>query len=176
MSPSIPDQPNRERRRFERHVYVVEFDNGRIKVGQTSDPDKRLSEHRGMAHQFGSDITRFWVSQAHTGFALNEESLIRYCRNHGTSSSGREYFADLDFYQVAAYAESLPFETLTDEEVAEKTASSGPSDRERRAAQLDAFERRTPQRSVASLTDDEMARIRAAFGGGLAVWPRDGAE
>jgi len=57
------------------HVYVLAFDNGTVKVGQTQNASQRMSTHKSTARGFGLTVTGEWVSPLHTGWRANEDAL-----------------------------------------------------------------------------------------------------
>jgi len=130
LNPSIPDQSgevvklDRLRRDIERHVYVIEFSSGTIKVGQTRSPQKRIDQHSKAAAAHGHTVRRNWISGPHAEFEANERALIAFCAARWEASSGREYFARASFELIAEYAQALPFHRFTVEEL-ERVAADG---------------------------------------------------
>jgi hypothetical protein len=88
------------------YIYVVLFETGVVKVGQTIDPASRIATHRRDAWTFNVAITDAWISGPHQGHLANETALIAFT----LTLSGRvrrEYFHGADFAAVLAYAEDL---------------------------------------------------------------------
>jgi hypothetical protein len=117
--PTWEHLPRQNRNSRDRHVYVIEFDLGSVKPGQTSDPRSRMRQHWEDAARFGGRITRWWMSPAHSAWADNEAVLLNTAREHGRWLIG-EYFADLDYSVLHNMAMTLdytpsPATPLTDE-------------------------------------------------------------
>ncbi|MBE8523101.1 hypothetical protein ILP97_37375 [Amycolatopsis sp. H6(2020)] len=92
------------------YVYAVEFSNGWIKIGETNNAKRRITnEHYTDAAKFGITITRSWVSPLHHGRKANEDALIAYCEQHGQRTAGRERFTGVAFADLQAHAESLEY-------------------------------------------------------------------
>lgn len=89
-------------------VYVVGFSNGRVKVGYTETPMRRLTEHRADARRFGIDVVDVWVSPEHWGARLNERLLIRGCSEIASEGMG-EYFS-MSFSTAVEIASALDFD------------------------------------------------------------------
>lgn len=107
--------------RFGGYVYVIEFDNGTIKVGCTSNPQSRVSAHVRSAASFGIVLTRQWVSPLHEGHQETEKQLISLAEQFGSVSGGTEYFTGVDFTKLIERAEKLSFPSV-DTEAAEYRA------------------------------------------------------
>lgn len=159
-----------------RHVYALQFGSGVVKVGQTGSPNTRIAQHAQTAQAHGQNISRTWVSPAHMNWQANEQHLISFCAERWECAAGREYFAQADFDQVAAFAQGLVFVAPTpeDEESAEASALS---DSELRAMLLDREEEVGAglRRPWSELSQDEQDAIAAMFGGGLLI-PRSPVE
>ncbi|WP_284740254.1 hypothetical protein [Amycolatopsis sp. RTGN1] len=95
------------------YVYAVEFSNRWIKIGETNNAKRRITnEHCTDAAKFGITITRSWVSPLHHERKVSEEALIAYCEQHGQRTAGRERFAGVDFADLQAHAESLDYRAV----------------------------------------------------------------
>jgi predicted transcriptional regulator len=57
-------------------LYAIEFSDGTVKVGRSSDPDSRLSAHRSAAAGFGLSETRRWVSVEIAGVVPLELAVL----------------------------------------------------------------------------------------------------
>lgn len=89
----------------DRHVYVIEFSSGVIKVGQTRDLARREMDHEQGAQNHGHFIVRSWATDAHADWKANEQALIDFCTaRFGSPIRGREYFAGTDFGAVVEFA------------------------------------------------------------------------
>ncbi len=92
----------------EGYVYVIRFDTGVVKVGQTLNPGNRLPDHRADAAAFGVTVTDFWISPSHINFRDNETRLINACVQVSRRSRV-EYFHNLAFDQAVGFATELTF-------------------------------------------------------------------
>jgi len=89
------------------HIYVVEFDQGTIKVGTSVDPKARLRSHAGLAAFFQISIARRWISLPHANAQANEKALIHWCTERAQVVGGREWFGGLAFDEVVAHGRKL---------------------------------------------------------------------
>jgi hypothetical protein len=94
---------------LEAHIYVLGFESGLVKVGYSASPDKRIALHERHGAAYGNPLAQSWRSGPHVGAFQNEALLIKFCAEHATVSSGREYFTDIAFDEVRAYATTLQF-------------------------------------------------------------------
>lgn len=76
------------------YLYVIEFQNGTIKVGRASDAMRRVAQHKATGAALGVPITRTWVSPAHENSEDTEKRLLEQLPE---SQFGREWFRDIDF-------------------------------------------------------------------------------
>jgi len=81
-------------------LYVVEFDQGTIKIGFSASPDLRMQFFAAHGSVFRIRVLRHWVSEPHTGAALNEKTLINWCKKRALEVSGKEWFYGLEFDEV----------------------------------------------------------------------------
>ena len=94
------------------HVYVLAFDNGTVKVGQTQNATQRLNSHKSAARGFGLTVTDEWVSPPHVGYRANEDALKAIAVNLGGTPTSQEYFNGVDWATVVEKAEvELTFAT-----------------------------------------------------------------
>lgn len=89
------------------YLYVIRFNTGAIKVGQTDSPQQRMPTHRRHAWAFGTVMTDLWISPAHAGFIRNETRLISFMESASALRVRREYFHGADFDTAVAFAASL---------------------------------------------------------------------
>lgn len=88
-------------------LYVIEFDQGTIKVGYSASPAKRVAAHITQAAQFGIGVSNQWISDLHPfGYKL-ERTLVWWCASCATPVYGAEWFKGLDFEEVKATALEL---------------------------------------------------------------------
>lgn len=81
-------------------LYVVEFDQGTIKVGYSSNPELRMQAFATHGSVFRIRVLRHWVSEPHMGASLNEKTLINWCKKRAVEVSGKEWFYGLEFDEV----------------------------------------------------------------------------
>ena len=93
------------------HVYVLAFDNGTVKVGQTKNATQRLNTHKSSARGFGLTVTDEWVSPLHAGYRANEDALKGIAASLGGTPTSQEYFSGVDFAAVVEKAQELTFAT-----------------------------------------------------------------
>jgi len=91
------------------NLYVIELGKGRIKVGHSAEPAKRLAIHARVARAHGLEPGRQWVSRD-CGSGDYETTLIKYCTSISKAPNPNlgEYFADVPFDVAVAYAAELP--------------------------------------------------------------------
>ncbi len=93
------------------YLYVVAFDTGVIKVGQTCEPRRRIYDHRRNGEAFGARITNLWVSDPHRNYATNEALLLARCAAIGTRLKS-EYFRGVPFRTAVWLASRLECRTV----------------------------------------------------------------
>ena len=93
------------------HVYVLAFDNGTVKVGQTQNATQRLNSHKSAARGFGLTVTDEWLSPLHVGWRANEDALKAIATGLGGTVANQEYFSGVDFAVVVEKAQELTFAT-----------------------------------------------------------------
>ena len=83
-------------------IYAVEFENGKIKIGKTSNPFERISTH---TRTFGamSDILGVYVSQEHFNYSENETKLLKVMGFY------KNEVGDKTIAEVRAAADGLEF-------------------------------------------------------------------
>ena len=91
------------------HVYVLDFDNGTVKVGRTQNKQRRLKTHRSTARGFGMTVTDSWASPLHVEWCLNEETLMALAAKYGGTPVSPEYFSNADYAAIVSAATRLPF-------------------------------------------------------------------
>lgn len=108
------EQQADSRRGAEGHIYIVEFSEGTVKVGFSTTPGKRMRQHAGHAAAFGISIARSWTSHPHLEAKVNERALIAWCSGRARVTRKSEYFAGLDYAELATFAGSLPMNRHTE--------------------------------------------------------------
>lgn len=106
----VPDKA-----RFGGYIYVVEFNNGSLKVGRTANPRARLAHHRDHAKSFGIVCLKGWISPLHEEQVSNERDLISLMNRRGGRARRREFFAGVQFKDAVAMARTLPFTPVDSE-------------------------------------------------------------
>lgn len=91
---------------YDTYLYGIEFSDGVVKVGRTTNPKVRRKNHATDAGLCGARITRHWQlgPHRHEDACQGEAELIRFCSGRWTSAGGREYFASADLLEIAEYA------------------------------------------------------------------------
>ena len=79
------------------YCYVVEFSNGRIKVGTTKHLSTRLKTHKSLALSNGVVAIRFAHTKRHSNYLDNEKTLIEKLAKAGSVAHGREFFEFVEF-------------------------------------------------------------------------------
>ena len=105
---------------FHGYVYVIEFSNSTIKVGQTITPQNRFRSHSGAASKFGVSIVRSWFSKEHQEYKCNEQALISHMKMNGVLVAGNEYYSGYSFEDSVSFARSMQFSTISASERAER--------------------------------------------------------
>lgn len=89
------------------HIYLIEFSEGTTKVGFSTKPEKRLSQHASGVAGFGIGITRSWVSEAFDSASTAESVLISWCALNCAKHRKSEYFTGIDFTDAVEWAKGL---------------------------------------------------------------------
>lgn len=93
------------------YIYLIEYQDGSVKVGRTASPGNRVESHWNDARKFGHQVVRVWVSKAHANHIANEKEAIMICNEFGEQKSGKEYFSGEGLFDtVLPRLESLEFE------------------------------------------------------------------
>ena len=109
---------------LEAHIYVVEFSDGRLKVGFTRNPESRLKQLKGDAASAGVEVAQTWTSPSHVEAAENEKALIEWCSKTSQARYKREYFKGVGFQEARQFARGLPMSKATERQLAEREARS----------------------------------------------------
>ena len=100
---------------YQLYIYVIENSEGKIKIGRTTNPLKRLTSLSG-SNGGGAEITRFAVMDEPTYVLTLEESL--HTHYNFWRITGTEWFRNLDFNEVVDYVNMLlsskGYETCTE--------------------------------------------------------------
>jgi hypothetical protein len=83
------------------YVYLLGFENGKVKVGSSRSPQTRIIMHRVSLGKI-SPIIGEWVSPLHEDFRWNERRIVGYMGGDGE-------IATADFSRVLRYAKRLKF-------------------------------------------------------------------
>lgn len=87
------------------YLYVIEFNDGVVKVGQTVRPAERLAEHERDAKAIGCTTRQRWLSFPYMS-SRHEQMLIAYCKVNWPRVQGLEFF-DAPFDEVVEFATEL---------------------------------------------------------------------
>lgn len=80
------------------YLYVLQFDNGVVKVGRTSDPQARSERHERDCGRFGLAVVHRWVSGKWENAQWAERQLVAVLARIGERTrAGREYFHKVPF-------------------------------------------------------------------------------
>ncbi|MCG5462910.1 hypothetical protein MED01_001023 [Micromonospora sp. MED01] len=94
------------------HLYVLQFNNGVIKVGRTADPRTRNVRHERDCGRYGLTIERRWFSGEWAGAHWAEQQLITILAKIGRRTpAGREYFQDVAFSIACEQARQVYYTT-----------------------------------------------------------------
>lgn len=104
--PTLPRLPGKSP--LGSYIYVLSFNVGILKVGMTVDPSLRLRQYLTSLTPFGISIVRHWISEPHGQAKVNEAKLLDFCRTSATPVRKGEYFTDIAFGAVVAFADELP--------------------------------------------------------------------
>ena len=88
-------------------VYVLEFSDMTIKIGQSASVSSRLRTHARESGRFGVSISRWWVSPRIVGYKECEHVLIQEAARRGLRRAGREYFTGLGFDDLVDLASTV---------------------------------------------------------------------
>lgn len=90
------------------HIYVIEFSDGRIKVGRSSSPDARVRNHMSDARRSQMYVRRSWVSTWIAAPAMAEHQLINSREFACNVIPGtREYAQGADFDTIVGVAAEI---------------------------------------------------------------------
>ncbi|OBG21630.1 hypothetical protein A5768_26375 [Mycolicibacterium fortuitum] len=90
------------------HLYLIQFDNGTLKAGCTSDLPTRFIKHTRDSGRYGLRIVNHWSSQRFCDIRLRERQLLDILAHIGTrTAAGREFFRDIPFSIARYQAENL---------------------------------------------------------------------
>lgn len=106
------------------YVYVIEYSDGTVKVGTTTNPANRVRAHIGDAHKFGLKVKRGWISVCHKTPTGNEAKLIRHAEGQASDIRRREYFEGIDVLALMKFADGLDYTEYTVEERAKLIAEA----------------------------------------------------
>lgn len=120
MSSRYPSKIKDQRRRSG-CVYIIEFENGIIKVGQSRAPAKRLKTYSVYCSHAATNISKEWVSPILENAKLEESRMIEACLEFGSRAHGREWFSGVSFDDLRAHT-MLFMEIASDEYLAEEVS------------------------------------------------------
>ena len=102
---STVPRPPRQRKRRPRpdlgargYLYLLQFSNGVIKAGKTTDVLARQAEHEKEAARYDISVVNRWSSSLHDDVAILERRLVTVLGRIGQNTkAGKEYFSGVPF-------------------------------------------------------------------------------
>ena len=89
------------------YIYVIEFSNDIIKIGQAVDLGDRLGDHVSDASAFDLTAERVWCSDERRFYDMAERMLIAETAKIATGRRRKEYFTGVTFEQVRDLADTI---------------------------------------------------------------------
>jgi hypothetical protein len=86
------------------HLYAVEFSSGIVKVGQSTDINRRLQAHLATAAIHNVTADCIWVSEPVDHLDARERELLGFCAERWPLAGGAEYFRQADLGMIIAQA------------------------------------------------------------------------
>lgn len=87
------------------YIYAVEFENGIVKVGQTSSLDERFKAYQAQSKCYGTRVNETWQAWVEDPSA-GERRLMELAADYGASlHAGREWFTDASFDHIVRFAD-----------------------------------------------------------------------
>lgn len=140
----------------ERCVYLLELNNGTVKVGVSQEPGARLYRLRCLAAGHGLETGREWVSKPHVQFMANERAAMNYAAEKA-DQTGLEYLQGVAFDDLKAFVETLPMDRSFSPVIRRKKAMEEEV-KEQRAADIVATEVEAEETLYAAVKADR-ARV-----------------
>jgi len=81
-------------------LYVCLFSNGRIKIGKTATPERRVASHEKNARAFGHSLQCWWASLRVDACGAAEARALALVREIAKPVTGNEWFTGADFREV----------------------------------------------------------------------------
>lgn len=146
-------------------VYVVQFDSGIVKVGQTIRTKTRLWQHGNDARSRADQVTETWMSSGHTNALENERELIAFCKERWHVAFGREFFGGADFGEIVEFAQDcLTYRKVSQEEINAFDQETARLIAEYKAATAPSMPERPPVMTTVHFRKEEFAKRRIAAG------------
>lgn len=92
---------------FAQFLYVCLFDNGHIKVGRTSKPEMRISQHAKRLACIGIELVASFVAECKTSISDSEIALIKKCKKASSKQHLNEWFVGLDYKTVCEWCTEI---------------------------------------------------------------------
>lgn len=147
------------------YAYIVEYENGTIKVGKTRNPQKRLRTHKSTGRKLGIEVSRWHVSEIHRTYSETEKHLITFCRNETGGKEKGEYFKAPLFDGCVEYLNTLNISPSTDEEIAQDKRKADEATKMFKDAANAVVESLEKNKNLYSVTvDSEYLAVLAALG------------
>lgn len=96
------------------YVYIIEFENGVTKVGQSGNPTSRIRSYSSYCDQAKTRVVNEWVSPILENANYEEQCMISSCLGFGRRAHGNEWFIGIDFEELVAHTKFF-MEVASDE-------------------------------------------------------------
>ena len=96
------------------YVYIIAFENGVTKVGQSGNPTSRIRSYSSYCDQAKTRVVNEWVSPILENANYEEQCMINSCLGFGKRAHGNEWFIGIDFEELVAHTK-LFMEVASDE-------------------------------------------------------------
>lgn len=91
-----------------RYLYVIQFSDGIVKVGQTRNMRQRYKYHQYWGRRTGRTVTDVDIDLRYGSALPDEKKLIAFCQERWPALEGhREYFVGADFDEVWQFFRDL---------------------------------------------------------------------
>ncbi|HWB36857.1 MAG TPA: hypothetical protein VHA75_12605 [Rugosimonospora sp.] len=138
------------------YLYAIEFTDGMVKVGTTSEPIKRIGSHARMGSRFGVGVGRVWISPPHADNFKTEAELVFVASRLASGVRHREYFTGCQFDLLVGQARQISFPPI-DAEASQARARD-------LIEVAKSVWRQANEESEASASDDPLASMNRVIG------------
>jgi hypothetical protein len=95
-------------RPHEGYLYIARYCTGRIKIGQTKNPTKRLGNLVSAATVHDRQVTAAWLSEPRLNFRESEEKVLQRAAQLGVCAAGFEFYDGVDMDDLITFVRMLP--------------------------------------------------------------------